>query len=519
MRQTACSMGVHYIRILQWGFAGLKQIRFSVFKVISEIVLMALFFAATFFFMQYNALFSFMPDDLRIRAYCAISIIYCFCLWLLLAVFEGLGVGKRRILDLVFGFFFSCVCVNAGYGVLLLLFARLSFGFVFLHAFLFVVLQSFTGLLWILVNHRVYEHVQFAKEAVYIFGKKDDAQEINRINSTINRYFKFSRVLDSSQGLESILPQIEDFSVVYLGDVPTDERNAILKYCMKKKIDCYSIPKISDIYIQNSRVMQLNDKLLLKYPPLEIDRGHSAFKRAFDIIVAAVLLVVSSPLMLAIALAVKLTDGGPVIYKQDRVTMNGKEFTMYKFRSMKVDAEKDGPRMAAVDDERVTAVGRIIRNLHFDELPQLVNVLKGEMSLVGPRPERKEFIEEYSRVIPEFSQRLRVKGGLTGYAQVYGRYNTTPEDKIKYDLYYIYNYSPWLDLKIIILTIRILFQKENTQGVEQGQVNALKKCDAIMETVQEENPSRGKKTGNIRQKPEAGGIFENTASTFGETMP
>ena len=131
--------------------------------------------------------------------------------------------------------------------------------------------------------------------------------------------------------------------------------------------------------------------------------------------------------------------------------------------------------MASREDPRITPVGRIIRNIHFDELPQLINVLKGDMSLVGPRPERKEFIEEYSARIPEFAERLKVKGGLTGYAQVYGKYNTSPEDKIKMDLYYIYNYSLWMDIKILILTVRILFQKENTEGVDKEQINALKK--------------------------------------------
>ena len=149
--------------------------------------------------------------------------------------------------------------------------------------------------------------------------------------------------------------------------------------------------------------------------------------------------------MLAIGCLIKLEDGGPVFYRQERITKNGKPFLMLKFRSMKIDAEKEGPRLSYVNDQRVTRVGKYIRNLHFDELPQLFNVLKGEMSLVGPRPERKEFIQEYSRVIPEFSQRLKVKGGLTGYAQIYGKYTPGPEDKVKYDLIYIYNYSLRLD--------------------------------------------------------------------------
>src|SRR5699024_3534413 len=147
---------------------------------------------------------------------------------------------------------------------------------------------------------------------------------------------------------------------------------------------------------------------------------------------------------------------------------------MLKFRSMCVDAEREGARLASRNDSRITRVGRLIRNLHFDELPQLVNVLKGDMSMVGPRPERWEFIEEYSRSIPEFSQRMKVKGGLTGYAQIYGKYNTGPEDKIKYDLIYIYSYSLRMDVRLLFLTVRILFQKESAEGVEEGQRSAAK---------------------------------------------
>ena len=140
-----------------------------------------------------------------------------------------------------------------------------------------------------------------------------------------------------------------------------------------------------------------------------------------------------------ISLCIKLEDGGPVFYRQERVTRYGKSFSMLKFRSMVTDAEKDGPQLASRNDSRITRTGKILRNLHLDELPQLFNVLSGEMSMVGPRPERQEFIETYSKIIPEFRERLRVKGGLTGYAQIYGKYSTGPEDKIKYDLIYIYN--------------------------------------------------------------------------------
>ena len=412
------------------------------------------------------------------KALVIISIIYCLGLYALLIMLEGLSIGKRRILDLCFGFFFSTVSINAGFAVVSGLFFPFHLGKLVLIALLLVVIESSLGIIWIMSCHRVYERYQFCKEAIFIYGSREDEGEFTRINNTINQYFKISRSIDCKVGLEKICEEIQESSVVYLGDIPVSTRNRILKYCMQKKIDCYCIPKISDIYIQNAKVFQLNDKLLLRYPPLEVERGKAVIKRGMDIIVSSLMLVCASPVMLVIAAAVKLTDGGPVFYRQQRVTKDGEEFIMYKFRSMRVDAEKSGARLAAKDDERITRVGRIIRNIHFDELPQLVNILKGEMSLVGPRPERKEFIEEYSRFIPEFPERLKVKGGLTGYAQIYGRYNTEPEDKIKYDLYYIYNYSLRMDIKILILTVRILFQKENTEGVDEGQISALKERPA-----------------------------------------
>ena len=141
---------------------------------------------------------------------------------------------------------------------------------------------------------------------------------------------------------------------------------------------------------------------------------------------------------------------------------------IYKFRSMVVNAEGDGKaRLAAENDKRITPVGQFIRKTRLDELPQLINVLKGEMSIVGPRPERPEIIAEYEKKIPEFSCRLKVKGGLTGYAQIYGKYNTTPYDKLKMDMMYIQNYSFLLDIKLILMTAKVIFMKESTEGVHE----------------------------------------------------
>ncbi|MFQ9801583.1 MAG: sugar transferase [Clostridia bacterium] len=196
-------------------------------------------------------------------------------------------------------------------------------------------------------------------------------------------------------------------------------------------------------------------------------------KRFMDIVLSVVFLLVASPFMLLTAIAIKAYDRGPVFFKQKRCTLNKKVFEIYKFRSMIVDAEKDGIAMPAVDhDPRITPIGRFIRKTRLDELPQLFNVLKGDMSIVGPRPERVEHVEAYSREIPEFSYRLKVKGGLTGYAQIMGKYNTSAYDKLKLDLMYIENYSLLLDLKLLFMTVKVMFMKDSTEGFHKQNITS-----------------------------------------------
>ncbi len=202
--------------------------------------------------------------------------------------------------------------------------------------------------------------------------------------------------------------------------------------------------------------------------------GQTILKRLVDIITSLIGIILGSPFMIIIAILIKAYDGGPVFYKQERLTTDGKPFMILKFRSMIVDSEKNGARLASAHDNRITPVGKVIRRLHFDEIPQVFNILMGDMSLVGPRPEREVMYKEYEKEIPEYRFRLKMKAGLTGYAQVYGNYSTVPYDKLKLDLMYIENYSIWLDFRLILLTIKILFQKEKSEGVDDKQRTALK---------------------------------------------
>ena len=193
------------------------------------------------------------------------------------------------------------------------------------------------------------------------------------------------------------------------------------------------------------------------------------------IVFSLLLLIITSPFMLLTAICVKAYDRGPVLYKQVRCTQDGKEFKIIKFRSMRVDAERDGvARLASKNDDRITPIGKFIRKVRLDELPQLWNIFVGDMSFIGPRPERPEIIKQYMEEMPEFAYRLKVKAGLAGFAQVYGKYNTTPYDKLKLDLFYIENYSVWLDLKLMLLTLKILVTPDATEGVENNQITALK---------------------------------------------
>ena len=235
------------------------------------------------------------------------------------------------------------------------------------------------------------------------------------------------------------------------------------------------MPKISDVILRGSEQLHLFDTPVLLTRDYTLTMEQRFFKRMIDFILALLLFILTSPIMLITAIAVKLYDGGPVLYKQIRCTRDMKEFKMLKFRSMRVDAEKDGvARLAAKKDSRITPIGKFIRAVRIDELPQLINILKGEMSFIGPRPERPEIIAQYTEAMPEFVFRTRVKAGLAGYAQVYGKYNTTPYDKLKLDLFYIENYSVWMDLKLMLLTLKILFTPDSTEGIEDTQITAEK---------------------------------------------
>lgn len=352
--------------------------------------------------------------------------------------------------------------------------ALLAKGFLSLWPFVFMfVVQVIAIGIWTFFANWLFEKLFPPRQMLLVYGNRPSLALMDKMNFRKDRY-QIKAIVHIKKGLDRIEEMIGDYDAVVICDVPSPIRNHILKYCYGNGKRAYMTPKISDILVRSAEDVNLFDTPLIMTRNGRISIEQAFMKRTMDLVVAGMACVVAAPFMVLTALAVKLQDGGPVIYKQKRLTMGGKEFYVYKFRSMWMDAEKDGvARLAHSGDRRITPVGRWIRKVRLDELPQLFNILKGEMSLVGPRPERPEISRKYEKKFPEFAYRLRVKAGLTGYAQIFGKYNTTPYDKLKMDLYYIQNYSVMLDVKLMIQTVKILFMKESTEGISMGQTTAL----------------------------------------------
>ncbi len=320
--------------------------------------------------------------------------------------------------------------------------------------------------IWTFLVNRIFRKLFPARHILLLYEEYDPSMLLRKVNSRKDRYL-IKKSMNVEEGWESITKEMCNYDAVFLCDIHSPLRNRLVKYCYANGIRSYITPKISDIIIRSSENIHMFDTPLLLSRNNGLSFEQKLVKRFMDIVISLVMLVITSPFMLVTAVAIKLYDGGPVFFRQKRCTINGREFYIHKFRSMIVNAEKEGEVIPATDDdERITPVGKVIRKTRLDELPQFIDILKGDMSVVGPRPERVEHVEMYTREIPEFSYRLKVKGGLTGYAQIYGKYNTTAYDKLKLDLMYIQNYSLLLDLKLIIMTVKIIFVKESTEGFE-----------------------------------------------------
>ncbi len=312
-------------------------------------------------------------------------------------------------------------------------------------------------------------------KTVLVYGKdynKDNAAYFaERLLAKYKHMFEIVELVEADG--QEVYKCIDENERVIFAGVGYEQRKEYANYCICKEKVFYYIPEIEEILFQNAMTKNLLDTPLKRYDYINRRTGYLAVKRVIDFVLAIIMLIITSPFMIIAAIAIKIEDGGPIFFRQVRVTKDEKRFNIIKLRSMVVDADSHGVMPTVDNDPRVTKVGAFCRKTRIDELPQLFNIIIGDMSFVGPRPERVEHVEMYEAKLPQFKYRHAVKGGLTGYAQVYGKYNTNPEDKLKLDLMYITNQSLYMDLRLFLLTIRTLFQNESTSGFSNEQADKI----------------------------------------------
>lgn len=316
------------------------------------------------------------------------------------------------------------------------------------------------------LGNYVYFRINRPAKSLIIY---DDEKSLPLVAPKINKYKKQWRINKFIRYNDlDIKNAILSHNSVFFLDIPRTQRNQLVEYCYAHNKNIYISPDVSDIILHNSNRVVVDDTTLFEITTRGMSFEQIVIKRLCDIALSFILTLLTSPIMIISAIIIKTYDGGPVLYKQPRLTKGARQFNVLKFRSMIVDAEKHtGAMLASENDNRITSVGKILRRLRIDELPQLLNILKGDMSIVGPRPERMEIAEEYEKEFPEFRYRLKVPAGLTGLAQIMSKYNTTPKDKLALDLEYIEQYSIWLDIQLILQTLIVFFKKDSTEGIQE----------------------------------------------------
>ena len=392
--------------------------------------------------------------------------IYGISLYAITSVLGGYRIGRLRCSEIIYSNFLSLALANVFTFFIMALIARfwLPAGPILI----MTLVEYAVVVIWSLFSSRLYHSIYPPRRMLLVSGSNTSEHLIDKMNKRPDKY-EIRECIDADTEIHLLRQKIDEYDAIVICDVGAQMQELLINYCFRVNKRFYLVPTIEHIIIANASKVHLFDTPLLLCRNQGLQPEQRFAKRALDLFVSSLGILVMSPFMLIIALCIYAYDRGPVLFKQERLTLGGRVFTLYKFRSMVVDAEKDGiARLASKNDARITPIGKIIRAIRFDELPQLFNIFKGDMSLVGPRPERPEIAEEYASTLPNFSYRLKTKAGLTGYAQVMGKYNTTPQDKLLLDLMYIENYSFLLDIRILLMTVKIFLMPDSTEGVDES---------------------------------------------------
>lgn len=447
--------------------------RSRAFRRIMVLLLLAIVITAQtmiFWYFWNNHYSEGMTREFFFKGHIVLLFVYALLFTVLCNVYGAFRIGRLQYSNLVFSQFLALLFTNL---IMYLQISMLSLELVNPAPIIGMSLDNILCcLIWGGIALGIYRWLYPPRDLLLIYSDRDPDNLVKKIETRADKYI-IKDSIHCDAGKEKLHNAIMKHSAVLLCDIPSGRRNDIIKYCYMHDKRAYVTPKLSDIIIIGSEQNNLFDSPLFVTKVRGLKWEQAVVKRIIDIIVSLILCVPAIVITLLVGLGDLIWDRGPIFYTQPRLTKGGKEFKILKFRSMKVDSETDGARLAAKDDDRITKVGRILRATHLDELPQVFNILAGQMSVVGPRPERPEIAAQYEEEIPEFRFRLKVKAGLTGYAQVHGKYNTTPYDKLKLDLYYIQHYKMWTDMQLILMTFKIMFIKENTEGVEKHQKTAI----------------------------------------------
>lgn len=443
----------------------------SIFKFLYSLVIVAIH-TGLFYYILFSVYNKVLAAPLDSGGYLMV-VLYCAGLIGIFKIMGALKVGYNRQFNIILSHIIS-LCVLNPVAYLQLSLIHRSFLPVY-PILILILIQVAVSVIWTIVVFKLNKEFASAIDMLLIYGDKKAEDLVYKILEREDQYKICETVqyqpetYTAESNFDSIKEKILNYKAVIIYRLPSNVRNDFLKFCYENDIEVYLPPRISDVIIRGAKELDQFDSPLVICKNCSLTESQMFFKRLSDIIISVVGIIISSPIMLVISLAIKIYDGGPILFKQKRVTLNEKVFEIYKFRSMIIDAEKDDRVIPATEnDPRITPVGKIIRKLRFDELPQLFNILKGDMSFVGPRPERVEHHQAYTKQIPEFPFRTKVKAGLTGYAQVMGKYNTTAYDKLLLDLIYIQKFSFFLDFRLILLTVKIIFMKESTEGFKNN---------------------------------------------------
>lgn len=404
------------------------------------------------------------------RTMAVVMVTFVASLLMMTRIYGKFDIGRRKSKPIIYSVFLATMITDVvTYGMLMIMNTiepdvYLTFKWVDVWTLLAVwVLHLFIIIIFSYGGNEIFFWIIPPEKSIIITTKDSDLSKVSAGIQKYKKQYRISRVVDYRRSdLEEILLRM-DTAVLY--DLPREKKDYLVNFCYEHLINIYMNPEISDV-VENLAEHYLMDDVSLLYTRVQGLTYEQRFvKRTFDIIFSSLALVILSPIFALIALLIKMDDGGKVFFQQQRATRDGKIFKVIKFRTMKENSENVS---ATENDDRITHIGHILRKYRLDELPQLLNIFMGDMSFVGPRPEMLENIWNYSQELPEFKYRLRVKAGLTGLAQVVGKYNTSPKDKLILDMMYIERYSIWRDIKLIFQTLIVLLKKDSTEGFKEN---------------------------------------------------